>query len=58
MLFILGWGRATNEDLGPTAPMDCPNCRNNTVWHFLEHRRWFSVFFLPAFASNGAGRRG
>jgi hypothetical protein len=49
MFFIFGWGRATNEDLGPTAPMACPNCHNDAVWHLLEHKRWFSLFFVPIF---------
>jgi len=49
MFFIFGWGRATNSDLGPTLPIVCPNCRNDTVWHLHEHKKWFTLFFLPIF---------
>lgn len=49
MFFIFGWGRGTATDLGPTLPLTCPNCRNDTVWHFHEHKKWFTLFFLPVF---------
>lgn len=47
MFFIFGWGRGTDKDLGPTLPITCPNCHNDTVWHFHQVEKWFTLFFLP-----------
>lgn len=49
MFIIVGWGRKTNNDLGPTYAITCPNCGNKTVWHLLEHTRWVTLFFFPLF---------
>ena len=49
MFFIFGWGRGTDKDLGPTLPINCPNCHNDTFWHFHKRERWFTLFFIPVF---------
>jgi hypothetical protein len=49
MFFLFRWGRGTSKDLGPTLPITCPNCHNDTVWHFQRLQRWFTRFFLPVF---------
>lgn len=49
MFFIFGWGRGTDKDLGPTLPINCPNCHNDTFWHLHKRERWFTFFFVPVF---------
>ena len=49
MFFIFGWGGGDNTDLGPTLPIVCPNCHNDTVWHLHERKSWFTIFFVPLF---------
>jgi len=49
MFFVLGWGRQTNKDLGPTLPVMCPNCKNEGIWHHHQSQLWFTLFFLPVF---------
>lgn len=46
-MLIFGWGHQTKKDYGPTFPMKCPNCNNNTYWHFVHYRVWFTLFFIP-----------
>lgn len=47
MFFIFGWGRQTDKDLGPTLPINCPNCHNDTFWHLHKRETWFTFFFVP-----------
>ncbi|WP_128478071.1 zinc ribbon domain-containing protein [Halorussus pelagicus] len=47
MLFIIfGWSHRTKE-YGPTYPMECPHCSNESYFHLLKYRRWFSLYFIP-----------
>lgn len=43
----MGFGPRKPKDLGQVAPALCPNCGNHVVFHLLEIRNWFSLFFLP-----------
>lgn len=47
MFFVFGWGRTTTSDEGPTVPLNCPNCKNDTWYHLVAYRRWFTLFFIP-----------
>lgn len=47
MLFVFGWGRRTQKDHGPTLPITCPNCKNQTYWRYKHFRTWFTLFFIP-----------
>ena len=47
MFFIFGWGHRTNNDRGPTMPANCPNCHNDSWFHFFTYRTWFTLFFIP-----------
>lgn len=49
MFFLFGWGRQTTADLGPTLPVSCPNCSNQTWFHLQSYTTWFSLFFVPVF---------
>lgn len=46
-MIIFGWGRRTNTHFGPTVPLKCPKCNNNTYWHLYRYRTWFTLFFVP-----------
>jgi len=47
MFFIFGWGRRTFKDQGPTLPVRCPHCSNQTWYHLASTRTWFTLFFIP-----------
>jgi hypothetical protein len=47
MFYVFGWGRRTTRDLGPTIPGTCPNCKNQTWFHFRSYRTWFSIMLVP-----------
>lgn len=47
MLFVFGWGKRTHTDHGPTLPITCPNCHNQTYWRYQHYRTWFTLFFIP-----------
>jgi hypothetical protein len=46
-MIIFGWGKATNLQYGPTLGVTCPNCNNETWYHLLRRRLWFTLFFIP-----------
>lgn len=47
MFFLFGWGHQTTKNYGPTLPIRCPNCNNDTVWHLGRTKTWFTLFFIP-----------
>lgn len=47
MFIVFGWGRRTHTDHGPTLPITCPNCKNQTYWRYKHYRTWFTLFFIP-----------
>ena len=47
MFFLFGWGHRTTNEQGPTIPIECPNCSNQTWLHLLSYRTWFTLFFIP-----------
>jgi len=47
MFFLFGWGQRTTNDRGPTMPVNCPHCRNETWFHFFSYKTWFTLFFIP-----------
>lgn len=47
MFIVFGWGRRTHTDHGPTLPINCPNCHNQTYWRYKHYRTWFTLFFIP-----------
>lgn len=47
MFIVFGWGRRTVKDHGPTLPVNCPNCHNQTYWRYKHARTWFTLFFIP-----------
>ncbi len=49
MFFIFGWGRTSNNDFGPTRYTKCRNCNNESFWHLMHRRVWFTLFFIPVF---------
>ena len=49
MFFLFGWGHRTTNEQGPTLPVKCPNCNNDTWYHLLSYRTWFTLFFIPIF---------
>lgn len=46
-MIIFGWGRRMTKDHGPGQGILCPNCRNNTRFHLIVRRTWFTLFFIP-----------
>ncbi len=47
MFILFGWGHRTDKDHGPTLPINCPNCHNQTYWRYKHYRTWFTLFFIP-----------
>lgn len=47
MFILFGWGHRTTKDHGPTLPINCPNCHNQTYWRYKHVRTWFTLFFIP-----------
>jgi hypothetical protein len=43
-LFI--FGRQTKDDYGPTAFVNCANCRNQTYYALVYIRTWLEYFFI------------
>jgi hypothetical protein len=46
-MIIFGWGRKTNTNFGPTLPLKCSHCNNNSYWNLYRSRTWFTLFFVP-----------
>jgi hypothetical protein len=46
-MIIFGWGHRTSKQYGPTLAVKCPNCGNDSWWHLLLLRTWFTLFFIP-----------
>ena len=46
-MIIFGWGRRTNTNFGPTVPLKCAHCNNNSYWQLHRTRTWFTLFFVP-----------
>ena len=46
-MIIFGWGKTTYKKFGPTLAATCANCKNDTWYHLLRHRLWFTLFFIP-----------
>lgn len=47
MFILFGWGHRTTKDRGPTLPINCPNCHNDTWLRFISFKKWFTLFFIP-----------
>jgi hypothetical protein len=46
-MIIFGWGHTSSKHYGPTLAITCPNCNNDTWYHLVRHRTWFTLFFIP-----------
>ena len=46
-MIIFGWGHRTTNDFGPTLALNCPNCKNDSWWHLVSYKTWFTLFFIP-----------
>ena len=46
-MIIFGFGRTTFKDCGPDIPVMCERCRNDVSYHFIERKKWFTLFFIP-----------
>jgi len=46
VFFLFGWGRQTENDLGPAFPKTCPSCKNHGFWRLVQIRVWFTLFFV------------
>jgi uncharacterized protein YbaR (Trm112 family) len=47
MVVIFGWGAGEGKDLGETAPLACPNCRNEVFLHHIRSEKRVSLYFVP-----------
>ena len=47
MFFIFGWGHRTTRQYVPTISAKYTNCGNETWFHLLAYRNWFTLFFIP-----------
>lgn len=47
MFIVFGWGHNTTKDHGPTLPINCPKCHNQTYWRYKHSRTWITLFFIP-----------
>lgn len=48
-MIIFGWGHRKTKDYGPTAIVDCANCKNKDFWHLVHLRDYFTLLFIPVF---------
>ena len=46
-MIFFGWGGGKAKDVGPAAPITCPNCRNATTFHYVTSTKWFRLYFVP-----------
>lgn len=47
-LTIIGFGKTTTDDLGPTGvEQQCVWCSTQIFYHLVLTRTWFTYFFLP-----------
>lgn len=46
-MIIFGFGGGKPKDLGPVVLTTCPNCRNETTFHYVKHTKWFRLYFVP-----------
>jgi len=46
-VIIFGWGRGKTKDHGEALPMTCPQCHNETFYHYFSVTRWLTLFFIP-----------
>jgi len=47
MFIIFGWNHPTKKNFGPTLPVQCPRCHNNTFMHLQQIKLWATLFFIP-----------
>lgn len=46
-IFIVGLSGGKPKDYGPVVLTTCPNCRNETTFHYVKVRKSVSVYFVP-----------
>jgi hypothetical protein len=46
-VIIFGIGGGKRKDRGAALPLLCPNCHNQTYYHYTTVTKWFSLFFIP-----------
>jgi hypothetical protein len=46
-MIIFGIRGGKRNDHGPAIPVVCPNCNNQTYYHYLTVTKWFTLFFIP-----------
>lgn len=47
MIIIFGWGHNTFKNYGPTYPVNCKQCGQDTYWNLIKICTWFTLFFIP-----------
>lgn len=50
-MIAFGIGGATPKDRGAAVPLECKNCGNRGIWHYITSMKWFHVYFTPIFPS-------
>lgn len=47
MVLIFGFGPGRAQDRGEVAPLTCPACGNDAMFHHVVSKKSFSLFFVP-----------
>ena len=48
MIIIFG-SKTMYKNLGTVGSYYCERCHNTSEWQFMQHRTWFTLFFIPVF---------
>jgi hypothetical protein len=49
MIWIIGFGKKTSENLGRALRVQCPRCHNIVDYHLILIKSWFTLFFIRIF---------
>lgn len=52
MIIIFG-SKTMYKNLGTVGSYYCERCHNTSEWQFMQHRTWFTLFFIPVFPISG-----
>ena len=52
-MIILFGSKTMYKNMGTVGSYYCERCHNTSEWQFMQHRTWFTLFFIPVFPISG-----
>lgn len=46
-MIVFGWGGGKRRDYGEAVPVQCPNCHNRVLYHYVTSTKWFRLYLIP-----------